>query len=74
MDPDGEKERLGLDSANIFKQWLKKALNRMLKMILDSARKLSKKLSPTCWITNGTSGGIERADPLVPKERGGPIA
>ena len=26
----------------------KKALNRMLKMILDSAKKLSRKLSPTC--------------------------
>ena len=40
--PDGEK---GLDSANIY--WLKKALNRMLKVVLDTAKKLSRKLSPT---------------------------
>ena len=31
--PDGEK---GLDSANIY--WLKKALNRMLKVVLDTAK------------------------------------
>ena len=39
--PDGKK---GLDSANIY--WLKKALNRMLKVVLDTAKKLSRKLSP----------------------------
>ena len=40
--PDGKK---GLESANIFGS--KKALNRVLKMILDLAKKLSEKLSPT---------------------------
>ena len=35
----------GLDSANVFGS--KKALNRILKMILYSAKKLSEKFSPT---------------------------
>ena len=65
IDPDAKE---GLDSAKIY--WLKKALNRMLKMILDSAKKLSKKLSPSRQITNGPSGGVERADSLVPEGRG----
>ena len=38
-------EKRGLDSANIFGS--KKALNRILKTILYSAKKLSKKFSPT---------------------------
>ena len=42
----------------------------MLKVILDTAKKLSRKLSPTQQITNGPSGGVERADPLVPEGRG----
>ena len=40
--PDGKK---GLDSANIY--WLKKGSQPDAKMILDSAKKLSRKLSPT---------------------------
>ena len=40
--PDGKK---GLDSANIFGS--KRALNRILKMIIYSAKKLSIKFSPT---------------------------
>ena len=41
IDPDAKE---GLDSAKIY--WLKKALNRMLKMILDSAKKALKKALP----------------------------
>ena len=37
-------EKRGLDSAKIY--WLKKALNRMLKVILDSAKKALKKALP----------------------------
>ena len=38
-------EKRGLDSANMFGS--KMALNRILKMIIYSAKKLSKKFSPT---------------------------
>ena len=40
--PDGKE---GLDSANIY--WLRKWLSTGCKSDLDSAKKLSKKLSPT---------------------------
>ena len=40
--PDGKK---GLDGANIY--WLKKGSQPDAKMILDSAKRLSRKLSPT---------------------------
>ena len=40
------------------------------KMVLEAAKKLSRKLSPTRKITNGPSGGVKQADPLVPEGRG----
>ena len=48
----------------------KKGSQPAAKVIWTRLKRLSRKLSPTQQITNGPSGGIERADPLVPEGRG----